>query len=313
MFDHSPYIEKHPNINTRGQAMKEICEMFSGLTKSQKVQLTTCLFNQSLVEDIPVSFIPPDFIQNAVSAMVNLSKNGKYNILYNLAKCLAVGEGGKSRLPLDRMPYGLLSHNIMFFACDDATGLRVEDHYADWLTTMFTHFGHKWVALYNGPMWSTQPMTANDGASDELPGDYTSKCDELSTATRSLPHETPYTSNIIEQAFNETVGSFKSFLEGQSSICGTEDSFMEGESSLSCEVQCNYVSTLWSGLKHHDAVDLQMGEMTSAGLADMFGISKCKKSQEKTLKKNPMKVLYSKQQLGSSSHTRQFFFAQQRP
>ncbi|XP_028390727.1 uncharacterized protein LOC114515634 [Dendronephthya gigantea] len=74
VFKHSPFTEKHSNVNSRGQAMKLICEMFSDLTKVQRAQLTTCLYNQFLIdENIPQSFVPKDFLHISISAMGNLS------------------------------------------------------------------------------------------------------------------------------------------------------------------------------------------------------------------------------------------------
>ena len=47
VFKQSPFTEKHSNVNSRGQAMKMICEMFSDITKVQRAQLKTCLYEFS--------------------------------------------------------------------------------------------------------------------------------------------------------------------------------------------------------------------------------------------------------------------------
>ncbi len=153
--------------------------------------------------------------------MGNLYRNDKHNIIYNLSKCVVSGDDGKCRLPLDRMPYGLLSHNIMFFASENASNLMVEDHYSEWLTTMFTHFGHKWAALYNGPMWSrkdTYTYENQNEDSTEIPGK--ASC------------------NIIEQAFAETVGDFNSF--SLPSDCGDNSVYSTNAPSLELEDSNNF-------------------------------------------------------------------------
>ena len=45
-------------------------------------------------------------------------------------------------MPTDRMPYDPLDYNLRFFSAKSSQKLGVEQHYAEWLETMFSHFGH---------------------------------------------------------------------------------------------------------------------------------------------------------------------------
>ena len=61
-----------------------------------------------------------DFPSLSIHVMDWLQKNNKTNILYNLAYGLATQRpnGSDSRLPVKRMPFGLLEYNINFFAAN---------------------------------------------------------------------------------------------------------------------------------------------------------------------------------------------------
>lgn len=249
--------------------------------------------------NIPCTFIPKDFIETSISSMANPYQNGKHNIMYNLLKCLASGDDGECRLPLNRMPYGLLSNNIMFFASENASNLKVEDHYSEWLSTMSTHFGHKWAALYNGPMWSTK-----DGCAYESQNEYSTE----------IPEEP--SCSIIKQVFTETVGNFDSFSPNDG-LPDTSDNSIQLKNGISVESDCassltssecdvidderswisiqdnsNYVSTLWSGLSSEDGEDLSMSGLTSSDLANMFELSASSCAIVRQVDKDPMKVSY---------------------
>ncbi len=65
--------------------------------------------------------VPVDFLTYASSAMVRLKKYKRSNVVYNLARI--VGEQradvGESRLPISRMPMGMIEYITNFFAADD--------------------------------------------------------------------------------------------------------------------------------------------------------------------------------------------------
>ena len=65
-------------------------------------------------------FIPVDFLENRYKGINVLYHNGKENIIYCLAKGLGTPRRDASgpRLPIDRMSFGLLNYNILYFALD---------------------------------------------------------------------------------------------------------------------------------------------------------------------------------------------------
>ena len=157
IFEYSPTIENITTSDTNSQAIKSIISLFGKLSSMQQEQLLSRLLHQymgSMSSTISSVFFPYDTIGTIASAMKNLADNDKPNLIYHLGKCLEPGKEGQSRLPMDRMPYGLLSHNIMFFSSEDVTNLHPEPHFVEWEISMFSHFGHKWAALQRGPMWS---------------------------------------------------------------------------------------------------------------------------------------------------------------
>ena len=56
------------------------------------------------------------------------------------------------------MPFGLISYNLRFFSCENNANLRIDDDYAQWETTMFSYFGHKWACLHRGPVWAYEQL-----------------------------------------------------------------------------------------------------------------------------------------------------------
>jgi hypothetical protein len=100
------------------------------------------------------SFVEHDFLWKSLSAMKVLHIEGKHNLLYHLSHCfLSEEENGSTRMPLNRMPYGLIDYNIRFFSSASSQKLGLEEHYAMWLETMLAHFGQKWLCLFRGPCW----------------------------------------------------------------------------------------------------------------------------------------------------------------
>ena len=82
------------------------------------------------------------------------SQNGKENIIYHmyLAKGLWTTrrDGSGPRLPIDRMPFGLLSYNIRYFAVAKINNILSDLHYVQ-QETLFSNFEHKWICLPRGP------------------------------------------------------------------------------------------------------------------------------------------------------------------
>jgi hypothetical protein len=73
---------------------------------------------------------------------------------------------GETRMPLQRMPFGLVDYNIKYFSSHSSQKLKMEDHYAKWLETMYAHFGHKWLCLFRGPYWQYEEVVNPESAYD---------------------------------------------------------------------------------------------------------------------------------------------------
>ena len=62
-------------------------------------------------------FVGSDFLDLSLSAMRTSYERKKHNVLHHLSKCFEkTCESNESRMPMDRMPYGLLDYNLHFFS-----------------------------------------------------------------------------------------------------------------------------------------------------------------------------------------------------
>lgn len=99
-------------------------------------------------------FIQPEFLESSLSAMKTLYDEKKHNLLYHMSVCFQrISDKEETRMPLNRMPFGLIDYNIRFFSASSSQKLNMENHYALWLETMLAHFGQKWLCLFRGPFW----------------------------------------------------------------------------------------------------------------------------------------------------------------
>ena len=131
------------------------------------------------------------------------------------------------------MPFGLIHHNLEFFAKENPANVYPIDHYAVWQTTMFSHFGHKWDRLFRGPMWSYDGGTSEEeelSAGDSVTSDVEAVTPEL---------------DVLSQAVNVTEG-FAELMTG-----GDENAQFEEAAP------CPKISSLFSGLSTSDRVDLE--------------------------------------------------------
>lgn len=86
------------------------------MTSRLRSQLLCHIFKLSVVENDNMEFfkfVNNDFPTPSLNAMGTLFKARKHNLIYNVSKCF---EHSRPRMPLHRMPYGLLDYNIRFFA-----------------------------------------------------------------------------------------------------------------------------------------------------------------------------------------------------
>ena len=146
--------------NLPGSVLDVVSSGFVELTKRQRQQLIVYLFHKWLKLDVHKelngNYVSRDFLPLLSSALKVLLVNGKNNILYDAARCFGEMRPGEDcpRMPLSRMPFGLISHNLRFFASDSASYLEAPPDYRSWYQSIYTLFGNKWAAMHNGPMWS---------------------------------------------------------------------------------------------------------------------------------------------------------------
>lgn len=88
-----------------------------------------------------------------LKGMKSLFDENKNNrILKQLSNC-TVSLENNYRMPMDRMPFGVIDYNVNFFSSQPTQKLGIESHYIEWMTTMYAHFGKKWLNLFRGPVW----------------------------------------------------------------------------------------------------------------------------------------------------------------
>jgi len=73
--------------------------------------------------------VPNDFLLLSATAMHQLSKNGRTNVLYNLAKGMVTLRQDKedTRFPIKRMPMGLVEYTAQFFAFDNLQQVNTDN------------------------------------------------------------------------------------------------------------------------------------------------------------------------------------------
>ena len=76
-----------------------------------------CFMHLATSNDIDSN--PSDFISRLILCMKTLQEHGKSNLLYKFAYCISERRPGTNKplFPIDRMPFGLVEHQIEFFGC----------------------------------------------------------------------------------------------------------------------------------------------------------------------------------------------------
>lgn len=136
-----------------------------GSVSNQQLQVISELYKSYCTDHSGIS-VPDDFLQLAISAMVHLKSCGRSNVLYKLAKALGTmrSDQSDSLLPARRMPMGLLEYCVNFFCSSSPREICCPTDYRQWLVSMFSLFGTKFVKLYNGPMWRIETTTQDQQA-----------------------------------------------------------------------------------------------------------------------------------------------------
>lgn len=198
---------RHANVTKLpGCILDVISSGFTKLTLRQREQLLQHLFRQWMVNDVnqgvdlDSNFLPSNFLVLVAKAMAVLHANGKDNLIYHAARCFGERRQGGTgpRMPLDRMPFGLVAHNLKFFASDNVANLQAPDDYKSWCQSMYTLFGNKWASMHLGPMWSYEVS-------------------ENMSATANA-NESSFSLDIISQALHETFGDDIPFVSAEHSL-----------------------------------------------------------------------------------------------
>ena len=73
----------------------------------------------SLANEMGWDSNPADFVTLSLEAISTLQKAGNNNLIYKFIQCFGVKRPGTQELlmPIDRMPFGLISYNVEFFTC----------------------------------------------------------------------------------------------------------------------------------------------------------------------------------------------------
>ena len=137
---------------TLGDTVKNFIDSFKNkMTWRLKKQVLNCLFQDYVTDYGGVnffSFVKHDFIDVSLSAMKTLFDEGKHNLLHCMSGCFQRADSQQeTRMPLDRMPFGLIDYNLCFFSSNSSQKLGIEEHYSSWLETMFVFISRPILAV----------------------------------------------------------------------------------------------------------------------------------------------------------------------
>lgn len=133
----SPLLSLQPlrisnNRKLPGSILDVVSSSFLELTKRQRQQLMVYLFKKWPLADfhstMSSSFVPSDFLPHLSNALQVLFVNGKNNSIYDAVCCRGdMRPEGTPRIPLDRMLFGLITHNLRFFASENVVNLEAAE------------------------------------------------------------------------------------------------------------------------------------------------------------------------------------------
>ena len=328
IFNSSPVMKENTMPYATGDIVKEFLTCYKNMMSSRlRKQVLNYLFKLAVMEHGSefFNFMNPDFIEKSLNAMISLFDAGKHNIVYHLCETLQRQDSnGDTRLPLDRMPYGLLDYNIRFFSSSQTRQLVCEEHYASWIETMFSHFGHKWLCLHRGPVWQyvdnkdeiLQPSKSlMEIALDASGIDLHSQIFEEDNAKSLSASESSLTLSSMESisiSSEENQQSIEVGLSDNVSVAGCQTSVLEPIDKEISSVQDRLVefvvdgvsdnatghavSNLWTHVSDDDAFEIENGLNNPKEMEKHHGIEP---SLRKGVKRNsgifdPLKVCYYK-------------------
>ena len=303
-----------------GDLIRVMTDGYLKMTNRQRLQFLSFLFSMYLCYDVGIdgNFVPSDFIQLAGNSFKQLQAAGVKNTVYFLVRTVGAlrSDGSDPRMPLDRMPFGLIHHNLEFFSNDNCTNLHPVDHYAEWQTTMFAHFGHKWDKLFRGPMWSYDGETSDEDDMSSIGDAATPEIQEAEVPVASKDllsqaatpilqeaevhvasedlltqaaspevqetevhmHRSVATEDLLTQAVNITDGLSEMMTAVEEIEPSTEEIVAHQE-----------FSSLWSGLSASDQMDLQQASVLPQQIEELHNVRPSKRRRHGKAQ-DPMKV-----------------------
>ena len=119
MFDQSP--NQKFATSTTGDMVKEFIS---------QTMLLCFLCKQLVVEGGPetATFVRPNFLNESLRIMQTLLAEEKHHLVYDLSMCFKRRENNtlETRLPINRMPVGLVYYKIWYFAAHSSQKLGME-------------------------------------------------------------------------------------------------------------------------------------------------------------------------------------------
>ena len=103
---------------------------FETLPQHNKLDVLDSLFS-TVCKEKDVRNPPTRFNTMSLNAMIMLQKKEKPNVLNDFAKCLGVcrPDSVEPLMPVDRMPFGLIQHQMQFFSSKNATKVIIFSMY----------------------------------------------------------------------------------------------------------------------------------------------------------------------------------------
>ncbi|XP_070562222.1 uncharacterized protein [Ptychodera flava] len=146
-----------------------LSDIITSLQTLEPVCLMTVMdvaFKQ-IVEDVELD-CPTDFLQLALPAMAHLQDKHKPNLIYLAAKGFGTMRtgGGDSRIPTDRMPYGVLEYSLQFFNASHTNQITCPPDLRKFTQTIYDEIGGKGLNLFTGPMFKAGDCTP--GTRDQM-------------------------------------------------------------------------------------------------------------------------------------------------
>jgi len=131
-----------------------LTSVIAGLDDTELIHFANLVFLELALKN-GINSNPANFAELAVCAMKRLQENGKNNLVYKFALCIATNrpESNDSLFPLNRMPFGMVEYQIEFFSSTNIMQISVPDDFKTWYETMCAEFPTRFSRLFRGPMW----------------------------------------------------------------------------------------------------------------------------------------------------------------